>query len=144
MFNDKPGRRQIAAQQRAEAETCRHLGKGSDRLTAGARQANASELQIEAAVVAVDGEAHSRYGDLEPVSRPAESFLDIGGQAIELDGALYQAPQAESDDHGQRRCYRAEPYREAMCAAPHPQRGRAEAPGCTRRRAPLGRWSIGG
>src|SRR6516162_10433421 len=129
MLNDKPGRRQITAQQRDEAETCRHLGKGGDRLAIRARQANALQPQIELTVVPVDGEARSRYRDPEPVSRPAESFLDIGGQTIELDGALYQAPQAKRDDHGQRRCYRAEPYREAMCPAPHPQRGRAEAPG---------------
>src|SRR6516164_9405269 len=109
MLNDEPGRHQSAAQERADAETCRHLGKGGDRLAIRARQANALQPQIELTVVPVDGEARSRYRDPEPVSRPAESFLDIGGQTIELDGALYQAPQAKRDDEDQRRRERAQP-----------------------------------
>ena len=120
MLNDKPGRRQITAQQRDEAETCRHLGKGGDRLAIRARQANTFELQIELTVVPINGEAHSRYGKKEPVTRPAERFLDIGGQTIELDRTLHQAPQAERDDEDQSSRERAEPYEAAMRAAPHP------------------------
>ena|SRR6516165_12787808 len=109
MLYDKPSWRQITVQQRDQAEARRHVGKRGKRLAIRARQANTFELQIELTVVPVNGEAHSRYGNLKPVTRPAERFLDIGGQTIEFDRALHQAPQPERDDEDQRSRKRAEP-----------------------------------
>ena len=107
-------------QQSDQAETRRHFVKSCDRLAIRARQANTFEAQIDFMVMPVDGETHSRYGKKEPVTRPAERFLDIGGQTIELDRTLHQAPQAERDDEDQSSRERAEPYEAAMRAAPHP------------------------
>ncbi len=79
-LDDQPGRRQFAAQQRAEAETRRHLGKGGERLAVRARHANASSRRSSCRVVAVDAEAHPRYRHLEPAAGSVERFLDIGRQ----------------------------------------------------------------
>ena len=90
---------------------------------------NAFDLQIELTVDAVDGEAYSRYADVEPVHRPVEGFLDIRGQPVELDGALDQPPEAEPDDEDQRCGERAEPHQEAVRAPPHSHRRRTAALG---------------
>ena len=67
---------------------------------------------------AVDPEAHPRNRHFEPGPGALERRLDIGGEPIELDRALHQAPDAEQGDQDQHRGERAEPAQEMMCAAP--------------------------
>ena len=80
-------------------------------------------MQLELTAAAVDREPHSGNGDVVPVCRPVEHFLDVGGKPAELDRALDQAPQAECDHQDERRGERRHPHQAAVRPAPHPLRG---------------------
>ena len=72
-------------QERAEAETSGHLGKGSERFPVRIRDANAFEPQIELSGLPIDAEAGPGNHDLHPAARPVHDLLKKGGQPVKVD-----------------------------------------------------------
>ena len=62
----------------------------------------------------VDADADSGDRDPHPGAGPLQRRLDVGNQAVKLDGALQQPPDANNPDEGQHRRDTTEPHQQAM------------------------------
>ena len=122
MLDDDPRRRQLALQQGAEAETRGHFRKGGERFPIRVGDSDVFELQIELPTLAIDPETRPGNRDLHPAAGPVYELLDIGGQRVEVDWSLRQAPQHEPAHKDQCRRGCAQPRQNTARTATHPPR----------------------